>query len=315
MITSWKLWSALQNPPALNPIFRRTANVDYLFNLHLPRLKWLRPVVIVLALSLGLLLALTNPQFVLLFILVIPMSIFFVLLVVPLLLLIGSNLLGAFWASIVSTSILREHERGTYDLLCLLPDGILGANWAISSGCMHRGAYFDLLYLGVRTLALFGIIILATTLVITIGIAAGPPYAEGDADSFRAIKTVMDMVNIILGYYIHHVQSVVLSPLIGILTAIHVRSQVEARLFAPIVFLALQVVSYALIFLVAFKLLPTIYQSFFVWNSLAYLTLPFAQLVIFCAVREGILFFMLKLVKQALNVQTSEFNHLISLPQ
>ncbi len=313
-MTSWKLWSALQNPPALNPVFRRTANVEYLFSLRFPAFNRLRRLVLVGLFVFILLLLITYPRYVLLFILIVPMSIMFVLLVVPILLVIGSNLMGVIWSSSVSTTIVREREHSTYDLLCLLPDGVFGATWAIGSGCIHRGAFFELLQLGVRTFALFGIIILGIMVIVTLGIAASPPFYDGEADLIRAITTVLDMIAIIIGYYAHHIQSVVLSPLTGILTSIYVRNQLEARLFAPIIFLALQVGSYALTFLIAFRIIPDIYHYFALTDSLTHMTLPFAQLAIFYAIREGILFAVWTLVKQELNIHPSEFNRLVSLP-
>jgi hypothetical protein len=296
----------------MNPVFRRTANVEYFFSLQFP--VWLRYMGMSVAILLALLMLVTNPQFLLFFILIIPMSIFVVLLVVPGLLIIGSNLLGAFWASVVSMSLVRERERGTYDLLCLLPDGMLGVNWAIGSGCMHRGAFFDLLQLGVRTLALLSLVILGVMFIIAIGIAAGLSFQDTNDDLLRAIRTILDMLTLLIGFYANYIQGVVLSPLTGILTAIYVRNQVEARLIAPAIFLALQIGSYALTFLIAFNLIPGIYQHFFLTNSAVHMTLPFAQLALFCGIREAIFLSVWLLVKQELNVHPSEFNRLISLP-
>lgn len=312
MMTSWKLWVALQNPPALNPVFRRTANVEYHFSLCFAAFNRFRRLAVACLSLLTVLMVITYPQYALLFILIVPMSIFFILLVVPILLVIGSNLMGMIWSSLVSTSIVRERERGTYDLLCLLPDGIWGANWAIGSGCIYRGAFFDLLQLGVRTLALFGFVILGIMFIITLGIAASSASHD---DLLRAISTLIDMTAIMIGYYVHYVQSMVFSPLTGMLTATYSRSQFDARLYAPIFFLALQIGSYVLTFLIAFRILPDIYEHFILTNSLAYLTLPFVQLAIFYGIREGILLGVWMLVKQELNVRFSEFNRLVSLPQ
>jgi hypothetical protein len=315
MMTSWKFWSALQNPPALNPIFRRVVHVEYLFNLQLSRWLWFQPLAVIIFGLIVLWALITKPQLVILAVLIVPMSFLFIVLIVPILLVIGSNLLGIFWSSVVSTAIIKEHERGTYDLLCLLPDGILGANWAIGSGCIHRGAFFDLMYMAVRALLVFGFILLGIMLVITLGIAAGTSFYNANDDLFQAVRTVLDLISLIIGYYVHYVQAIVLSPLTGILTAIYVRSQLEARLLAPIFFLALQIGGYTLTFFIAFNILPGLYSHFFVVDSLAYMTLPFAQLSVFCGIREMILFGVWLLIKQQFNVHPSEFKRLISLPQ
>jgi hypothetical protein len=313
MMTSWKLWSALHNPPALNPIFRRVVNVEYLFNFQLSRWRWLQPLALTVFSALTILALLEKPHLVLLAILIVPMSFLFIVLIVPILLVIGSNLLGAFWSSAVSTTIVRERERGRYDLLCLLPDGVLGVNWAIGSGCMHRGAFFDLLNIVVRTLLIFGLIILGIMVIITLGVAAEASLRKTNDDLWQAVRTVFDVLAVIIGYYAHYVQGIALSPLTGILTAMYVRNQLEARLFAPIIFLALQFGSYALTFLIAFNIIPSIYQYFFVTSWLVYVILPFVQLAVFCGIREGIFWGIWMLVKQELNVQQSEFNRLVSL--
>jgi hypothetical protein len=313
MITSWKLWSALHNPPALNHVFRRTVNVEYLFSLHIP--DWLQRLVGAVAIIFVVLMIFINPQFVLLFILILPMSVFLILLVMPVLLIIGSNLLGTFWSSVVSTAIVKEHEHATYDLLCLLPDGILGANWAIGSGCIHRGAFFDLMYMAVRTLLIFGFIVLGIMLIIVLGIAAGASFYKANESLLLAVHTLLDLINLIVGYYVHYIQAIVLSPLTGILTAIFVRNQLEARLLAPVFFLALQIGSYTLTFFIAFNILPGLYSHFFIIDSLAYMTLPFAQLAVFCGIREIILFGVWMLIKQHLNVHPSEYKRLITVPQ
>lgn len=312
MMTSWRLWSALQNPPALNPIFRRIANVEYTFNFRLPGWLWLRRLGIVCLLAFAVVMLITRPQFVLLFVLIIPMSIFLVLMGMPILITIGSSLLGAFWASVVSTAIVRERERGRYDLLCLLPDGMLGTNWAIGSGCIHRNALFDLLQMGSRTLVFFAIVILGIVLIVTLGM--GTSLRAANDDLLRAARTILDMIALTAGYYIHYVQGVVLSPLTGILTAIHVHSQLEARLIAPVIFLTLQIGSYALTFLIAFTILPGAFQSAFQSNSPLLMVLPFAQLAIFCVIREGIFLVVWMMVKQGLNIHPSDFNRLVSLP-
>ena len=59
-------------------------------------------------------------------------------LIAPLALLVASNVLGALIAFNIMSTINRERNQRTYDLLALTPMGLGAVNWLIAAACTQR---------------------------------------------------------------------------------------------------------------------------------------------------------------------------------
>lgn len=314
MVTSWKLWSALHNPPALHPLFQRNAGLEYRVQVRLPFLprtgQWTEIVLIVL---LGALL-IVNPTAAFVVIMLIPFSFAGALICLPLLLPLLISLICAIWSGIMGSMIAREREKGTYELLCLLPDGVLGANWAICSGTVHRSGLFDMLYLVVRTIALFGLIILGISIIISSGIYIGARLDITNEKVVEALRTLMDILALVIGYHVHYIQSVALSSLVGILTPLYFTRPVEVRLIAPTAFLGAQTITYAVVYMLAFNVLPTLLPYLYDGSSaLSIFMPPFIALAVFVFVREIIIVLLWHILQRHFNTHPSETSIMASV--
>lgn len=308
MVTSWKLWSALRNPPALHPLFQRNAGLQY--QVRLPMLRssgeWTEMILI----GVLVVLLVTNPHLALVFILIVPLTIIGALLALPLLLPLLINVTGALWSAVVGAEIADAREKGTYDLLCLTPDGQLGANWAICSGCLHRSDVFEVLYLVVRALSLFGIVLIGISLIITGGILINAQFNFASVRVVESLRTLLDILALVIGYHIHYVQSVALSSLVGLLTPFYFNRPVEVKLIAPVSFLALQAITYAVTFALAFRILPTLYTDAPTWF---YMIQPLVALLIFAVIREAVVLAVWHRVQMRLSTHSSEMTIMAAL--
>ena len=138
---TWRLWRALRNPDEDNPLFERmqTRSVD------IPGKRWLRPL---------------TPLYHV-FAFFIPVV---VVVIAPVALVIAANVLGALIAFNIMSTINRERNQRTYDLLALTPIGLGAVNWLIAAACTQRLDAIDRLS-QFRTLAIITLILLMFYLV------------------------------------------------------------------------------------------------------------------------------------------------------
>ncbi|MFC1959526.1 hypothetical protein ACFLYO_02340 [Chloroflexota bacterium] len=225
---SWKLWQALKNPPYRHPLMRRvrsnTGWLTLLGNKALPFYLY--------AMLLGTIYMLwrITPQtfgFVFLLILIIPSMATLFFLVSPLLFPLVMVAVGAMWAALISERMVEQQEHGIYDLLCVLPGGRWAANWAIACGSIHQGSVFEICLLILRIMLLLGGILLFMLLSMVLGQVFS---AESQLDGIGSFS--IDMIALLVAYYLHYIQTMALSPLVGLLVPTYTKSRVEARLGA-----------------------------------------------------------------------------------
>lgn len=315
MITSWKFWTALQNPPALHPLFQRNAGLEY--QLHLPRLPILRRIgqsTEMILIGLLVLVLVLNPTLAFVIILLVPFSFAAVIVALPLLFPLLTSVVCAAWAAIIGGEIAKEREKGTYDLLCLLPDGVLGTHWAICSGTVHRSSLFDLLYLLARALALFGLIMLGLSIIITAGIYLAERLDTTNERVIEALRTLVDVLAFVVAYHVHYVQSVALGSLFGMLIPFYFARPIEVRLLAPAAFLAAQFITYALAFMLAFRVLPALLPGIYMGMSPLWAFIPpLVSLAIFVLVREAVITLVWHVLQRRVHVHPSELTVLVSV--
>lgn len=309
MIT-WRLWSALRNPPSSDPLFQRIATLEYHFNIEFPKHRLSGKLALLLILPLiGVMLAI-YPQTALFLFLLMPMSIALLVFAVPVFLLFGTSIVGMFWAVVVCNALVREREARRYDLLCMTPDGEVGATWSICAACLHRGSFFELMDAGLRALMLVFSVMLTLLTLLAIGIGLNNSRTP-DHDLMVSLRTLVEAITLVLVYFLHHQQSVVLSGLVGAVSAIYLRSRLEAQLIVPVLFLGLQIGSYFLGLLVAVDGMSQLYSRLFIPDSLAVLTLPLAMMATFFLLREAIIFGCWALLRQHLQAHTSEYDFVL----
>ena len=302
-MTSWKLWHALRYPPFWHPLFRRGVIAR---NTPLWRPapgKGRSAYLTALILSLALIIALARPsafEILLVTLFGVPAALLILFMAAPLLFPLAVSLQAAVWAAHISYALAAERERGTYDLLCLFPDGSLGANWAIACGCVHRGVVFDALHVLAQVVLLLGMVFLAIIWLIVLGIVANPVGKAGQ-DILAASRTLIDTVVLIAALGLHYTQTVVLSPVVGMWWATHAHRRIEAQLGAFGLSLAVQIGTYGLFLVVGFALLPLLYDGLPLASPAINLSLPVVYLVILYIIREGAIFWLWKIVTRRLN--------------
>ncbi len=152
----------------------------------------------------------------------------------PLMVLSGT-LYGALWAVSISGAILQERNSGTYDLLCVMPEGSFGVNWAICMSCLHQGEAFR----QVNSQEAWTIrLMLMIPLIITANLALNRWLTDSPV-------ALLWMGVLVLLFYLDHIQSIIMGTLFGLL-APQTSSSGDTRLWAIAGVILAQILSYGL---------------------------------------------------------------------
>lgn len=245
------LWAAIQRPPVHHPLFQRITgrmpdgHVD-LYSALIQGQIWFWPLVFVLDMRL------------------------------LILMLTGSTCCGAFWSLGISSAIVNEKGRSTYDLLALSPSGRLGMTWAICTGCLHRGGSFAFINSNeawaVRLILFIPVIISAQIFAVHI--------FDASAISIAWVLALLILLAT------DHIQSIILASLLGALGPQRVTTRVDARLWSLSAFLTVQILSYALFMLGGTLILPSLYRWAHTEGLYAELSLPLLNVVLWMITRE-----------------------------
>ena len=300
MTLTMKLWRLLRQPPMRgHALYRRLVNVEtppFYFSID-RRIGWLLLLLLVLYVTLRF-----GVLSFLLMIFVVPTLGVVLFLILPLLLPPITALLGGLWAARISGRVVRERDAHTYDLLCIAPAGPLGANWAIASASLHQGDAFVALRFGM-TVALAlgggfaGIMALVVLFMLT---QAAPPETI-----IIALRTTIDLLAILLIFWIHYIQSLVLSTLVGMAVPTLFEHRVDASLLAFALYEALQLATYLLLWMM-YVLLAPVLDSLVPADGLTYIALPLAYAGAFVLLRELVILRLWQFVISRLNAGDSE---------
>ncbi len=246
---SWKLWRALNHPPALHPLFWRTLQRHQpsgpptnLTSLDRMALAYLAGVAILFILTIivdhsGTLTVLS-----------IALGCLAIPTIVPVLILLRNTLLSGFyygllWADQMSRYLIRERQNNTYDLLSLLPPGALAPSWAICTGCLYQNRRFNRLIethiLTLRFIALGHIII---NLFVV--------------QSHLWPQQVLLLILVLSALHTDFMHSLVISILISLLATRYGTDVIDARLWTVGGYLCIQVGTYTLALLAALAVFP-----------------------------------------------------------
>jgi hypothetical protein len=289
MITR-KLWYALNHPPARHPLFRRTVILP-----PASRRRFISAATLLIELVLGV--AFNAPT--LLF------------LVMPFFLLIIGVAYGIDCALRISTTITKEHEERTFDLLSLAPAGVWGTNWVLATSSLYRNRDFDRLFTIIRTA-------LATALVLTCIVAliavmslspsrpSWHPQAGNPDSILRVTADFLAMIALLAALYVEYVQSTVLGSLVGLVIPTYAQNRLDASLWSFGVFLLLQVGTYTAAWLIGFDLLPDLYERLYITGWPASFSLPVLRVAVFFLLREAIIAALWRALVHRLNLQMSD---------
>ncbi|MBC8098022.1 MAG: hypothetical protein H7Y11_01145 [Armatimonadetes bacterium] len=221
-VLSWRLWRALNRPPMAHPYFRR------LLNEH-NRSTWER-----VRTGLWMVTALLT----VILLVVLPVVFFVVLLLAPVIYaMLTTTFYCTLWAMDIAGTVAREQTRRTYELLGLMPVGALGVNWIIGLGRVH---YKNGLARSLEDV--FATIqLLACILVFAL---VGVLLSRPGEDQLQLGLFVLMLIALIIGVYADHGQSTLICICVGLIAARQTRTVGDARLWAGLCFVALQVVSY-----------------------------------------------------------------------
>ncbi len=294
---TFRVWTLLSKPPRLHPLYRRV---------QVPRQAdgWLRqasdllsPYLPLAYLFVGMALCCTLSSHALALIAGVAVVVLF-----------NGTLYATRWGIRIAKEIAIARESGEWELLCLIPQGPIGAAWAIATGVSHRENAFGRLFrrhVGVLAVLLaFFVLMLPCSLL---------DYRQ--ARSFErpdVLVTYAYLLAALLVSLADYVQSAVLGSLTGILGGLQTHSPLDAQLWAGGVFLALQTALYALIAVVCFGLLPPIPAEITGPQLFVEVLLLLARVALFIGLREAVIVAVWRLVARQLQTTTGD---LIALRQ
>jgi hypothetical protein len=302
MLLTWKLWRALRNPPSIDhAVYRRVAAeapLELKLSMRLDP-RWGRLLIILIAIYVVVRFGIIG---LLALFFVVPALIVLLFMLVPLALPLIGALLGAFWAANIARTIVKERDAHTYDLLCISPDGSLGANWALASGCLHQGGLFMALRLAVTAMLVIGAIFIGLLLLMcAFLVVQGVP---GETLTV-ALRTTGDFAAIVAIFAVHHVQTMVLSALVGVYVPTRISGYIDAPWLAGLMNVALQVGSYLVYYFLLTglsALAATIPPS----APLPYLAVPVIYVLSFGLLRELLIVWLWETVATRLNANRPE---------
>lgn len=307
MFPSWKLWRTLREPPLIaHAVYRRVVAVPP-FGLPFGPETGGRLVSLLIGLIALYLVVRHGVISLVLMLFVVPAIGVLFFLLMPVLLPPFTLFVGGFWAASISGSVIREHNAHTYDLLCLAPSGSLAANWAIASGCLHRGDVFGALRFAMVVALTIGGLFLGLLAMVAVFLAL---RASPAATLVIALRTVTDLTIVLVIFYIHYVQSMVLSALVGVLVPTLFQHRQDSPWLAFALFTAIQVGSYAL-FALFHVLVSPVFERIEPTDWIAYVSVPVIYCLVFLLSREGIVLWLWHSINARLNTHPAEQQRLI----
>jgi hypothetical protein len=208
---------------------------------------------------------------------------------------------GIGWSVGIANLISKERAQGTFDLISLCPSGPLGMSWAIATGYLYHHRTFKNinapgnLYSRVATMAVF---------TVALGLLFDLQNAVGSGHLLFALMA--RIVALAFALYADHVQSLVLAALAGIAAGGMTSNRVNAQLYALVMNVGIQLVTYLATIAIGFSLLPAILDVMNLHSSLAETVVVGARLLIFVGTREALTALLWSVVHEQLNPDAME---------
>lgn len=272
-----RIWNALQRPPLRHPLFRRMISLSRRENEASP--VPIRARVGLLVFSFGFIFASLRlfPEILILLIFVVPLG------VGAIYMLLHGTVAGAVFATRISAAIARERERGTLELLSMSPQGGFAATWAICTGCQ----YYDQTFKGQGARRVwFARFIFISVMTLSSLLAIASPRTYGGRPIEALILMLVGIIVVSLAFHIDDVHSFVLASLVGLIVPVLTRNRFDARLWALLTFLLLQVIAYTLTWVIGLLVIPQAYEDMGMSGFTLDLAIALEVLLVFFATRE-----------------------------
>ncbi len=295
---TWKLWRALNNPPHSHPLFKRTLIANH--GVKPRRAGRILLMFLCLFIATGFCWTVLS---------------IWIPLILVITLVLANSVYSSIWAVNISSVIAEEHQQNRYDLLSMSPCGALGVSWAMGMGRLHRTGLFKWTQLLVRLATTILLITLVFTLFFSVFIAAKndmPPIDQlaQEANSELA-RSIIYGIALNIAFYIDHVQSSILSSLIGIIASTSIRNHAEARMRALGGFLTAQIAVYTFSVLAVFYILPEICNTLNLTVLATPLIFAVLGLLVFYSIRETVIRITWQRLAAQLNADSAELDFLI----
>ena len=210
---SWRFWRSIVDADIGNPIFRRVSQTAKPARTSTRKRRfplWLRLVI-----ALALLACVIYAPALLVLILVIPTFMIALIVLAPLLLPLVVLLAGIYQLMEIISGIYREKHQNTYDLICASTQGTLNASLSFATGIVHRDFWFLPLRWGTLVSLRIGGAVFVSLCALSIWLFLTRSQALGIAQLRILLLTAL----LLLAYYSHFTQTLVLSLIIGLYTS------------------------------------------------------------------------------------------------
>ena len=273
---TWKLWHALRHPAYGNPVFEFA-----IITHNAPERTKARQTRSGIFFTLYLMAAFGLTWFTKIWSIALFMIFFAPLLVLALLLPVRGSGLAMQVASIIS----EEQRRRRYDLLCLLPGGELHSNWLLCTAYLYReyrtrryAAKLD--YISRRSwLRRWGFLVAVGIVGALFGLMDEPVFVFLYA-FFVISWVVIDVL------YVDRAQTTILGCMVGMLAPVYLPGQLDTRMVALAVQATMQLMTYALVAILAILVLPFGYIRLGIGWEWALVTEPVILLAALVGLRE-----------------------------
>ncbi len=169
-----------------------------------------------------------------------------------LMIVFNGTILGAIWVTNISATIAHAHRQHHFDLLSLTPQGAYGVSWYLCTGTIHRHNWLRTVYQ-----LLSWVIGLVLVLLALAGLMLIVGYVTANDDIIRqaqanVLRDVINIAFIVLALWLDHIQSIVISALLGMMLPTILKDKVQLRTLAPIIYLMTQLLTYLIVLLLYF---------------------------------------------------------------
>lgn len=164
---------------------------------------------------------------------------------------------GTYWCGYIAGHIQQEHTQDRYDLLALLPDGSLAVSWVLSTLHIRNSGIYQYIHDGLRiTMLLGGMVLFVLLTGVTIAVIDNrTPLEEG---VFPLLNLAIMLAVLLVTLYWQQIQAVVLSQMLGMTIPTLVDERLKSTAWAIVVYLSVQLLTYATALTVSLALLPLV---------------------------------------------------------
>lgn len=220
----------------------------------------------------------------------------------------ANSIYSMVWATRISSTLAREHELRTYDLLSLIPTGAFGAGWTLSTACLHHDTLFQRLRLALQLCAAA----VGTALFIALLLPLVMLLTPNSPVTFGLFLLLNYGVMLAVAFYLDHIQSLTLAHLTGMLAASHIQNRVTAQVWSTAGFLLLQLLTYLVTLILGFVLLPPLLQALQLDSAFIHSILPVMRVLILYGVHEVMVFIVWRTLLHHFNTDADDAQMLLA---